>query len=203
LLLFNSIQNWLRFRFEQFDKWSRDDDSTSQFNTFESEDIEHRFFVFQIFIIRFIFFLFVFFIFFFLFNSFVFFVFSFFFIFSSFVSLNENSLFMNENSSTISSQNWDFIVFFYSSLNNLAQEECNVCNEIKLAMMLKSWNSSMKCHRCWANKQKNFIMISLFEEINHMNSFLISFHLSRLLIAKKLFIVWAYVFMNFRRVKDC
>jgi hypothetical protein len=119
------------------------------------------------------------------------------------LSFNENSLFMNENSSTISSQNWNLIVFFYSSLDNLAREECNVCNEIEFAMMLKSWNSSMKCHRCRANKKKNLIMISLFEEINHMNSFLISSHLSRLSIAKKLLIARAHVFMNLRRVKDC
>jgi hypothetical protein len=122
---------------------------------------------------------------------------------SSSLSFNENSLSMNEDSSTISSQNWNLIVFFYSSLNNLAREECNVCNEIKFAMMLKSWNSSIKCHRCRANRKKNLIMISLFEEINHMNSFLISSHLSRLSIAKKLFIARAYVFVNLRRVKDC
>jgi hypothetical protein len=46
-------------------------------------------------------------------------------------------------------------------------------------------------------------MISLFEEINNMNLFLLSSHLSHLSIAKKLFIVRAHVFMNFRRVKNC
>jgi hypothetical protein len=54
-----------------------------------------------------------------------------------------------------------------------------------------------------SEQKKNLIMISLFKTINNMNFFLISFHLSRLSIAKKLFIARAHVFMNFRRVKNC
>ncbi len=88
-------------------------------------------------------------------------------------------------------------------LNEFSREECNVCNEIEFAMQLKSFDILMKCHRCRTNKKKNLIMISLFEEINNMNSFLLSSHLSRLSIAKKFFIARAHVFMNLRRVKDC
>jgi hypothetical protein len=98
---------------------------------------------------------------------------------------------------------WKLIARFYFMLNEFSREECNVCNEIEFAMQLKSFDILMKCHRCRTNKKKNLIMISLFEEINNMNSFLLSSHLSRLSIAKKFFIARAHVFMNLRRVKDC
>jgi hypothetical protein len=124
-------------------------------------------------------------------------------LFSSFSSSSSLLSVLCEISSTMSHDDWELIARFYSALNDLFREECNVCNEIEFAIQLKSFDTLMKCHRCRANKKKNLIMISLFEKINNMNFFLLSSHLSRLSIAKKLFIVRVHVFMNLRRVKDC
>jgi hypothetical protein len=108
-----------------------------------------------------------------------------------------------EISSTMFHDDWKLIARFYSALNDLSREECNVCNKIEFAMQLKQFDIFMKCHQYRTNKKKNFIMISLFEEINNMNFFLLSFHLSHLSIAKKFFIARVHVFMNLRRVKNC
>ena len=104
------------------------------------------------------------------------------------------------NESTLCDFDWNFTINFHKKLDRVTHVICEICQKKRFDLNVQICKNIAICQNCWKNLFANDVRLYFFA--NFINSKVVFFHLSNLFIAKKLFIAWIHVLINYSCYKS-